>query len=215
MSDRTLRFGRIVLPAPLLNDGVRYWYKNLRGSPTPRRRCSLRLDRCTCRMVSRSCFFTLVVVCSIPASSAPLLPRAVIDDQVVALCPRYVVVNAMKRAIEVQQAGFDGDIPSLKVANAPSTFTDCTARVWYEYCSFRGTGRDGTGRDGSGWDRTGRVGTGTGRDGCNNLRQKCHCHTCHCLGCRGYRRHCCFCHYCTTVVRFVLPLAGLPTLCIE
>lgn len=38
--------------------------------------------------------------------------------QVVALAPRYVIVNAMDRSIEVQQAGLIGDFEPMKVGGA-------------------------------------------------------------------------------------------------
>lgn len=44
------------------------------------------------------------------------LAVAVAPNQVVSLAPRYVIVNAMDRAVEVQQAGLDGDEEPLKVA---------------------------------------------------------------------------------------------------
>lgn len=37
------------------------------------------------------------------------------NKQVVSLAPRYVIVNAMDRAIEVQQAGLNADVEPLKV----------------------------------------------------------------------------------------------------
>lgn len=43
-------------------------------------------------------------------------PAVVVDGQVVALTPRYVLVNATGRAIEVQQAGLGEGVEPFKVS---------------------------------------------------------------------------------------------------